>query len=113
MLCHAAAFCDIDASQEPVAPGRTVYQMTNSTAMAAEFAVDGNYSTVSCTATTYSNQWLAIDIDKPREVRAVNVTNDLNPTYRTLFTEFLQIWAERSIEINVITHQFEISVQGC
>jgi hypothetical protein len=64
-----------------VADGRNALQSTTYRTAGANLAVDGNYSTVSCTNSASYPQWLAIDINRPSAVRAVNVTNDSNNAF--------------------------------
>jgi hypothetical protein len=45
-------------------------------------AVDGNYLTSSCTPNTYDRPWWSVDLGYPQQVKAVNVTNDLNTQQR-------------------------------
>jgi hypothetical protein len=78
LLCLVLCYID---NLVAVAPGRTAYQMTTYLSETANYAVDGDYLTKSCTTMDYSYQWLAVDIDEPSTVRAVNVTNDSNLYY--------------------------------
>lgn len=81
--------CDVDNGLEEVGVSRNASQSTTYLSSSAARAVDGSYLTGSCTKSTSYNQWLAIDINHPSVVKAVNVTNDGN----NYFCEFLFLFA--------------------
>ena len=74
--------CDVDYGLEEVAVGRSAFQSSTSGTAEADYAVDNNYLTVSCTRAADYSAWLAIDIDQPSRVRAVTVTNDRDRRFR-------------------------------
>jgi len=54
------------------------YQASTYEAMFAYLANDGNYNTISCTYYGTEIYWWSVDLNQPKFVRAVNVTNDFN-----------------------------------
>lgn len=57
---------------------RPAYQISDYQSSTASRAVDGNYSTVSCTLTT-TGPWWAVELYQQSHVGALIVTNDINP----------------------------------
>jgi len=64
-----------------VALQRPAVQSSNYYTFVASRAVDGNWTTVSCTIFISMDPWWSVDLGTPLDVGRVCVTNDDNPNY--------------------------------
>lgn len=63
------------------------YQMTDyQTTTLATAALDGDFTTISCTTTSNPRPWWAVELAVPAAVIGVNVTNDRNTNFRNYRT---------------------------
>lgn len=68
---------------------RTVraYQLADySVKTPAVLAIDGNFTTISCTTMSNPKPWWAVELAIPAAVAGVNVTNDRNTGFRKYHT---------------------------
>lgn len=83
--------------QVDVAHGRQAYQSSTYGPDTASMAVDGDYSTESCTLADISSWW-SVDLGQLTNVAGVNVTNDKNTNFgRTLVSHANSILLPASV----------------